>query len=568
MVINNLYNKDENISIENYLNKFGVKDINEFLNPTDKYVESPFFYHNMEEAAQCFKWFHLDPDSTVYILSDSGDTDGITSACMIYSYMKRLREDWDIKILIHDGKERGLQDEKLFNQVLNEPRDLIIIPDSGTNDKEQVNIIYDKTKSEIIVLDHHDFSTPIEKGILVNNQDKESKCQRNGSGCLVAHKFLQMLDKVLNVNYSDYYIDLVALSLVSDSMDMTELENRVYYHYGLETKDRIVNKFLYNCIETFIKKDSYTQKDLAFSVIPKFNSISRSTDMELKQKLYLAFLEEYDDYTEILKLCANSHTNQKNIVDEIINNNIKKIEEISKNNLVIFVSDDIPKSYSGLVCGKIMNLSGGKPTLAGSIKDGEFIGSLRSPIPLREELNNNELVEWCVGHEEASGIKIKEENLEAIVNYYNFLKLDYSPHITVLNSYTVKSLPKYLFGLFEPYNALFGKGIPEPKFFVDKINFSPEDVEILGRDKRTLKITVDDISIMIFNCTRKNKTDLMLGYYDEKNKFIEDRKKVQLEMSCICTLNINEWNDKKTKQIIVEDFEIKEKPKMRMEDLI
>ena len=569
MVINNLYKNGEEISIASYLNKFGIEDIDEFINPTGKYIESPNLYNNMREAVQCFRWYYLDQDSTVYILSDSGDTDGITSSCMLYLYMQKLRPNWDIKILIHEGKERGLQDETLLNQIIENPRDLLFIPDSGTNDKEQIDLIYEKTDTQVIILDHHEFTTPTTKGILINNQDPASTCQRNGSGCLVTHKFLQALDADLEVNYSGKFIDLVALSLVSDSMDMSEMENRTYYHFGLEDKSRINNGFLYDCISEFIKNDTYSQKDLAFNVIPKFNSISRSQDMELKQKLYLAFLGEFlDGYDEILKLCAEAHIKQRTKVEEIINNNLDEINEASKNNLVIFASDDIPKSYSGLVCGKIMTLSGNKPTLVGSIKDGDFIGSLRSPIPLREELNNNELVEWCVGHEEASGIKLKAENIQSLIDYYNFLQLDYSPHITVLNSYPIKLLPKNLYGLFEPYKALFGKGVDEPKFFIDKISFSPKDVEILGKDKRTLKIVSDDISIIIFNCTKKNKTDLMLGYYDDKDKFVESRKNVKLEMSCVCNLTINYWNNKAYKQIVVEDFEVKEKPVLSMEDLL
>ena len=567
MIINNLYQKNEEITVENYLNKFGIEDCEEFINPTGRYIEPPSYYNNMQLAVNTFKWIYLDENSTAYILSDSGDTDGITSAVIMYQYMQMLRPDWDIKILIHEGKERGLQDEKLLNQILEYPRDLLIIPDSGTNDKEQVDLIYEKTNTQVIVLDHHDLTTPIEKGVLVNNQNNMlAMCQSNGSGCLVTHKFLQALDREFNTKHSALFIDLVALSLVSDSMNMSEQENRTYYHFGLETIDNVHNTFLRKCIEKFINKDLYTQKDLAFNVIPKFNSISRSKDMELKKKLFSAFIGIYDNLDEVLSLCAESHQLQRKTVDEIINNNIDKIKEISSNNLIIFASDEIPRSYSGLVCGKIMTLAGNKPTIVGSIKDGEFIGSLRSPIPLREELNNNELVEWCVGHEEASGIEIKEKNIQPLIDYYNNLNLDYSPHITVLNSYTIKSLPKYLFGLFEPYNALFGKGIDEPRFFIDKISFYPKDVDILGADKRTLKIKLGEVSLLIFNCTKQNKIDLGLGYYED-GKFIEKRKSTKLEMSCVGSLNINIWNNKKYNQIIVDNFEIKEYNKS-IEDLI
>lgn len=36
MIINNLYNKDEEITIESYLLKNNINDISEFINPTRK----------------------------------------------------------------------------------------------------------------------------------------------------------------------------------------------------------------------------------------------------------------------------------------------------------------------------------------------------------------------------------------------------------------------------------------------------------------------------------------------------------------------------------------------------
>ena len=62
---------------------------------------------------------------------------------------------------------------------------------------------------------------------------------KNGSGCLVTYMFLKALDKFFNRNEADSYIDLVALSLISDSMNMNDQQNRVFYHYGLETFDCI-----------------------------------------------------------------------------------------------------------------------------------------------------------------------------------------------------------------------------------------------------------------------------------------------------------------------------------------
>lgn len=556
MIINNLYNKDEEITIESYLLKNDIKDISEFINPTGKYIDNYSSYNNMDKAVKELKKHYENNEDKIFIIQDP-DVDGIVSASILYQYLKALK-DWDISILMHTGKQRGISDVDIFKKIKEEKPNLVIVPDAGSNDKEQIDELCDLGIS-YIALDHHIISTPSDYGILVNNQDENSKVSKKGSGGLVTHKFLEALDNEFNKEWSSWFIDMVALSLLSDSMDMSDQQNRTYYHYGLETMDCVNNIFLKECIKTFINKDTYSQRDLSFKIIPKFNAICRSKDQELKQKLFLSFIGEYD-ISDMLVLCEEAHKKQQKTVASIIDNNIDTIKKANKNNIVVFYSDDIPSSYSGLVGGKMMSICDNKPCIVGSIEDGYFLGSLRSPISLGEELDNNEFVEWARGHEKACGIKIKEENIDKLVEYYNNVTLDYTPHIDVLNSYSIKSIPNDLFGLFEPYNSLFGKGLPKPKYYVKDIIINPKmDIFILGANRRTLKIRYNNIDIMIFNSTNQERLDL--GLVNEENKFVYDPKDIKLNLSVIGEFVVNKWTSKygkvnKNNQIIVDKFEV------------
>lgn len=556
MIINNLYNKDEEITIESYLLKNDIKDISEFINPTGKYIDNYSSYNNMDKAVKELKKHYENNEDKIFIIQDP-DVDGIVSASILYQYLKALK-DWDISILIHTGKQRGISDVDIFKKIKEEKPNLVIVPDAGSNDKEQIDELHDLGIS-YIALDHHIISTPSDYGILVNNQDENSKVSKKGSGGLVTHKFLEALDNEFNKEWSSWFIDMVALSLLSDSMDMSDQQNRTYYHYGLETMDCVNNIFLKECIKTFINKDTYSQRDLSFKIIPKFNAICRSKDQELKQKLFLSFIGEYD-ISDMLVLCEEAHKKQQKTVASIIDNNIDTIKKANKNNIVVFCSDDIPSSYSGLVGGKMMSICDNKPCIVGSIEDGYFLGSLRSPISLGEELDNNEFVEWARGHEKACGIKIKEENMDKLVEYYNNVTLDYTPHIDVLNSYSIKSIPNDLFGLFEPYNSLFGKGLPKPKYYVKDIIINPKtDIFILGANRRTLKIRYNNIDIMIFNSTNQERLDL--GLVNEEDKFVYDPKDIKLNLSVIGEFVVNKWTGKygkvnKNNQIIVDKFEV------------
>ena len=565
MNVNELFKKNEEITLESYLKKCNIKDIKEFCSPSGKYLDNCFLYEDIRSAVAEVKYLLNYNNSTIVIVQDA-DLDGICSTVILYQYLSNLNPNWNIRILIHKGKERGLSDEDIMNDIILLHPDLVFVPDAGTNDKIQAEELC-KADIGLVVIDHHNYDTPIEKGILINNQNPNYKVQRDGSGTLVTHKFLQAMDTEFNLNWSSFCIDLVALSLISDSMNMNNMENRTYYHYGLETIDCVQNEFLRQCMFKFIGDKEYTQRDIAFKIVPKFNSIVRSKDQILKQRLIYAFLGQ-DNIEEVLDLCAEAHKNQIETVNNIIEANIGKIKEIADNNLIVLSCDDMPRSYSGLIAGKVMNMCDNKPTIVGKIIDGEFIGSLRSPIPLQEDLDKNELIEWCHGHAESAGICIKETNIDNIVEYYNGLNLSYSPQIDVLQSYSINNIPNYLFNEFGAnMDVIWGKGLEQPKFHIT-LEYNPIDFTIMGKSKTTLKLKQNGIDIMWFFTDKKKKEKLKIGYINESGDFIENPFVDTIyKLEIIGTLGINVWNNRTTNQIIVEDFEVKEKKIIKPSDL-
>lgn len=537
MNVTQVFDDEYDIDFDAYLEKYGVTDIEQFLRPNGKGLDHYSQYENIRDAVNLIKYHYLNGNK-VYILSDSGDVDGVTSACIMYDYLKRLNKDWKVIILVHKGKERGLQDDELFEKLLNDKDDkLLIIPDSGTNDKDRVNELYSHNNIDVLVADHHNIDTPIEQGVLVNNQmGNVSKC---GSGCLVTHKVLQALDAEFNKHYSKDYIDIVALSLVADIMNMSDLQNRTYYYFGLEKIDRVKNPFLRQLIEDYIGDKEYTQRDIAFKIVPKLNAVSRSSNQKLKQKVFKAFLG-LADVEEVSLLCKDAHAEQVKIVNDIVEQNVNDIDYSNK--LIVVANDTIQRNYAGLIASKLSN---GHPIIVGRIHGDNLIGSFRSPIDIDDTLANNPLINWKRGHVWASGIELPAKNIQSLVDYYNNLEELPQPTTTVLYSCPVSKIPHKVFEDFN-YPSIYGQGLPTPKLHVYNIKFNSKDIQVLGSNERTLKLQCKGIAFMWFMATNKTKEQLL-------------HCKGEQTLEVIGTMNINEFRGTVTHQIIVEDFEVHDK---------
>lgn len=546
MKYNVLFNPLEHVDIHSYLKKYGITDTAEYINPSGKYFENPFDYVNMNEGIDMFL-SHVN-DKTIIV--EDGDVDGLVSATIIYQYMKKINPNWDIIILRHKGKERGIDDEDVFNDIIENNPKFVIIPDAGSNSVDKTREV-SNLGIDVLVLDHHNIETPIQNGILINNQI--GNVDKFGSGALVTHMFLKGVDKRLSLNYSDEYIDLVSLSIISDSMDVRSLQNRAYLYYGVMNYNNIRNGFLKFLIDTYIKSEKYTQKKIAFNIVPLLNSVIRSESIEDKTKLFLALCDEID-YNEVSKMCNDYHGKQIVTIDKTISH-IFDLGLDTQNNIIVVNTPEIPKSYNGLIAGKLASKFN-KIVLVGKSKDGEFLGSVRSPYDSNKELFDSGYINWVRGHEKAYGFSMDEKDIPNLIDYYAHIT-PYEPSIDVLFDARVNYVPSYIFGQFgADYDDIWGNMLPYPNLYIET-KFIPSEVKILGKNKRTLKLISDknDCNCMIFNCLKEDKVNLKLGNY-ENDTFVYNPQKSLQKFVGVGKPNINVYNGMSTNQIIIDKYDI------------
>lgn len=563
MNVKNLFEKDEQTSLELYLKKKGIDNLNKYLKPPTSVLDDCYIYDNMREAVNEIK-YHIINNHKFCIVIDS-DTDGYTSAFIMYKYIKIQNKNCRVKTLLQEGKIRGLESENIRKQIIDYKPDCLILPDSGTNSAPYTDELFQNGIS-LVVVDHHDPDKNVCKdwGIVVNNHMNQLECNTALSGCGVTFKLLQALDKEFNTKYSNRFIDMVGLSIISDNMDVRTYENRWFIHYLLEDKEHIKNDFIYEMFNKILG-DNYTQRDIAFKIVPLINSTIRCGTIEEKQQLFMAFCGKNIDDT--IKMCYHYHQEQITRVNNFIKHHQEEIDEQANSNITIIDAQDIPQSFSGLIAGRISGTTN-KPCIVGKTINGELGGSFRGniPITIMQDLPH---INKAVGHPiGAYGIFIDTSKLQNLDDLRAEIdKMDISTEYEVIASYSANKLQMGLFDEFVGHDDLWGKKLDKPTFYIYNIKIKNSDIQVMGAKQNTLKITLNNYEVIFFNVSEQqlNEFGIRLGEIDkktEKKEIIYSNK--ELSISVIGSLSINKYTNPYThrttytNQVVTENYEVEE----------
>lgn len=178
------------------------------------------------------------------------DCDGYTSAALLINYLYKLFPAWvnnHLNWIMHDSKQHGLSD--CINKISNY-YSLVICPDSSSNDYKYHHDLFKKGIG-VLVLDHHLADSISEYAVIINNQLSDYP-NKELSGVGVVWQFCRYIDNILNSNYANDFLDLVALGLCADMMSLRSFETRYLITKGFK-KENIKNPF----IDYMLDKNSF-----------------------------------------------------------------------------------------------------------------------------------------------------------------------------------------------------------------------------------------------------------------------------------------------------------------------
>lgn len=537
MNIKTLFNSNESPTIEQYLERCGIDDPQEYLK--GNWVENYIHYDNIKYGVEMLRKAICD-DGKIVLVCDS-DCDGYCATTIAYKFLTYNGVDpHNIIVLFHNGKQHGLSHdilEELHILLYDEHKiSLLWIPDAGTNDIIESSYFAKSWGIPVLITDHHEFNKQwiVYKGVcVINNQQIGNPIQNKclcGAG--VTHKLIGAYSALYGGDIHKKLIDLVALATISDVCDLRSLENRTIIKWGLS---HINNPFLGVMCEKFISDLETTPTTLAWNVIPKINAICRADGIDLKEELFDALAKNHyaDDFIERMKKC---HEKQRAETDKIYNDilNTKPIG----NKVKIFSAPNTP--YTGLVATKLSEKFG-CPCMVVHENAKTYTGSLRSPCKMRTQLDHSGLMTICAGHEQACGVGWFKNNTKKLSAYCE--KLDLTPEPKdVMISYDNIFIPPEVFEIVDVGKALWGHGIPEPTIHIKNITINGQDIKELGANKTTIKWLYGDIEFLSFFMSKEKKESLHVG------------ESYPMTLEIIGTPTINKWRDKETKQIIIKEW--------------
>ena len=155
------------------------------------------------------------------------DNDGLCSTTIIYTFLKQ--QNANVQTFQHnEAKAHGLtkaSKDTVIDDIIAWEPSLLIIPDASADEyccKE-----LKQHGCDVIFLDHHNYDFSSNPYAVIVNCLQQPNTNQSASGSLVTAKFCQRYAELYGIKCPDY-TDLVAMSLVSDVMDLSSMENRQY----------------------------------------------------------------------------------------------------------------------------------------------------------------------------------------------------------------------------------------------------------------------------------------------------------------------------------------------------
>ncbi len=580
MIINEKLQQSDDL-LENILLNSGIKDIDLFLNPSNKDDSDITKFTQIEEASKNLI-YHLTKGSHITIVVDP-DMDGFASSAILYRYLRDLSKKYgltvDVSFILQEGKEHGLNDY-VIDKLIEESPNLVILPDAATNDTFELMTL-STMGYDVLVIDHHEIENEeqidlIENVIIVNNQRTKDKKLTNKwfTGAGMIYNFISSVDSYLNDDTNvEQYLDLVALGQIGDASDISDNEIRNIVFSGL---DNINNPFIKSVLSAKdVKLNKVTPQDLSFSIIPIVNAVTRVGTFEDRQNLFSALISDSEDLLVVPKRKLNKETRKYEMVDfsmtltdkvademikvktkqdTLVKKIVNELDKTTNNNqgILIYEMDRLESgSITGLVATKLSRKYD-KPCLVlipsgeegaedfGEYRSGSARGIEKVMDSFKDWCEESGLFEFARGHANAFGVSIHSDHLKTLSKVV--LEFDATPSDTyeVDKKYTRTIVKEDVDDVIK-FKHIIGGKVQSPLFGFEDITVPKKHIYTKGK---TIEFYVGGVAFVMWQSPEDLTEELTTGFNENfKLNFIGEPFEVN-------------FSGKAQNKVVIKDMEV------------
>ncbi len=523
----------------------------DFFRPNLQNLHSPWLMKDMRKATARIEKA-IQAQEKVLIFGDY-DVDGTTAVASFYQFLNSIYNEQFTDFYIPHRYKEGYGISKAGIDFAHANQfSLIICLDCGIKSVEL--IAYAKSLGiDFIVCDHHLPGTTLPDAVAILNP-KQSDCPypyKDLCGCGIGFKLMMALAEVYDKPAETYlcYLDLVAVAIAADIVSMTG-ENRIIAYHGLKK----INENPSVGIKTIIALGGIEKQlsitNVVFIIAPRINAAGRMDDA---RKAVQLFIEKDENAALVLGDALQSDNTERKETDSQITEEalaiIRDSEEYQNKKSCVVYKPHWHKGVVGIVASRIIE-NYYRPTIVLTLSDGVVTGSARSI----KGFNLYEAIYECKdylmqygGHFAAAGLSMLPENVEKFSE-----KFEAVVSRTITDEMLIPEIVIDASLLFEEINAGFFNIISQLEPFGPD-NMRPVFIARNVTDTGYSRLLKD--KHIKFDLKQGKTIGSGIGFnMPEKMELLQSKKPIDI----VFTLDENEWNGKKTIQLMVIDCRLSE----------
>lgn len=532
-------------------------DVKKFLAPEfSADLHSPNLLRDMPQAVERLRQAIRDREH-ILIVTDF-DVDGTTSSVILSQTLKLLGGTDLISCYIPNRFTEGYGlSAQIVEKASKEGFQVIVTADIGIKSHAEARLAH-KLGIDLIICDHH-----LPDGEDVPAEAFAVLCPKGSSGVNYPNKHLAACGvslKLAQALLADHpkreaiiasLAKLTAIGTVADMVDLAESENRAIVAHGLKGLSQPSNNpGLRALLKLSNVGDPITPFDVGFKIGPRINAAGRVAHANSVLNLFEA---KTDEEAAKLAFQLDEFNSHRQHIQFVLLEKLKKVVEEQKDSLdrvLLFAGSEeegFHRGVLGIACSKIVEMTG-RPTLICAInEEGMAHGSARSinGFHLVEALDavSDVLVKYG-GHPMAAGFTVKATQIEEVRWRLNrhasevlgeeemgrVLTADAELSLEIATVTTTKTLAR-----LEPH----GMGNPQPLFLMRRLPLR----SVQSLKEKHLKLLIG-----------KDKTVIEALWWNAAENY--SKLATAREVSLMCRLEINSWNNRETRQLKIIDAAI------------